>query len=50
MQLRQKRRVLIAAVAASNPEVLLLDEPTVGQDYAGLKGSKLGDSQKSARY
>lgn len=33
----QKRRVSIAAVAASNPEVLLLDEPTVGQDYAGLK-------------
>lgn len=33
----QKRRVSIAAVVASNPEVLLLDEPTVGQDYAGLK-------------
>lgn len=33
----QKRRVSIAAVAASNPPVLLLDEPTVGQDYAGLK-------------
>lgn len=33
----QKRRVSIAAVAAGNPEVLLLDEPTVGQDYAGLK-------------
>ncbi|MFR1481210.1 MAG: ATP-binding cassette domain-containing protein, partial [Hydrogeniiclostridium mannosilyticum] len=32
----QKRRVSIAAVVASNPEVLLLDEPTVGQDYAGL--------------
>ena len=32
----QKRRVSIAAVAASNPAVLLLDEPTVGQDYAGL--------------
>ena len=31
----QKRRVSIAAVVASNPEVLLLDEPTVGQDYAG---------------
>ena len=33
----QKRRVSIAAVAATKPEVLLLDEPTVGQDYAGLR-------------
>ena len=33
----QKRRASIAAVAASEPEILLLDEPTVGQDYAGLK-------------
>ena len=33
----QKRKTSIAAVAASDPEVLLLDEPTVGQDYAGLK-------------
>ena len=32
----QKRRVSIAAVAAGNPELLLLDEPTVGQDYSGL--------------
>ena len=32
----QKRRVSIAAVAAGNPIVLLLDEPTVGQDYKGL--------------
>ena len=32
----QKRRVSIAAVAAGKPEVLLLDEPTVGQDYKGL--------------
>lgn len=33
----QKRRVSIAAVCATKPEVLLLDEPTVGQDYEGLK-------------
>lgn len=32
----QKRRVSIAAVAAGNLKVLLLDEPTVGQDYKGL--------------
>lgn len=32
----QKRRVSIAAVVATNPKVLLLDEPTVGQDYKGL--------------
>lgn len=32
----QKRRVSIAAVAAGAPKVLLLDEPTVGQDYKGL--------------
>jgi energy-coupling factor transport system ATP-binding protein len=32
----QKRRVSIAAVLASKPELLLLDEPTVGQDYQGL--------------
>jgi energy-coupling factor transport system ATP-binding protein len=32
----QKRRVSIAAVMASKPELLLLDEPTVGQDYNGL--------------
>lgn len=32
----QKRRVSIAAVAAGKPKVLLLDEPTVGQDYQGL--------------
>lgn len=33
----QKRRVSIAAVVAGKPDILLLDEPTVGQDYAGLK-------------
>ena len=33
----QKRRVSIAAVLAARPEVLILDEPTVGQDYEGLK-------------
>ncbi|MBD5085866.1 MAG: ABC transporter ATP-binding protein [Clostridiales bacterium] len=33
----QKRRVSIAAVLATRPEVLILDEPTVGQDYEGLK-------------
>ncbi|MCD8086947.1 MAG: ATP-binding cassette domain-containing protein [Clostridiales bacterium] len=33
----QKRRVSIAAIAATKPKVLLLDEPTVGQDYRGLK-------------
>lgn len=32
----QKRRVSIAAVAAEDPDILLLDEPTVGQDYEGL--------------
>ena len=32
----QKRRVSIAAVAACESEILLLDEPTVGQDYDGL--------------
>ena len=33
----QKRRLSIAAVLAGKPEVLLLDEPTVGQDFEGLK-------------
>lgn len=33
----QKRRVSIAAVVAAQPQVLFLDEPTVGQDYTGLK-------------
>lgn len=33
----QKRRVSIAAVLASRPSVVILDEPTVGQDYKHLK-------------
>lgn len=33
----QKRLVGVCAVLATRPKVLLLDEPTVGQDYAGLK-------------
>jgi energy-coupling factor transport system ATP-binding protein len=33
----QKRRLSIAAIVAQGPEVLLLDEPTVGQDDANLR-------------
>jgi len=33
----QKRRVSIAAVSAGAPELLLLDEPTVGQDFENLE-------------
>lgn len=32
----QKRKVGVAAVLAMDPEVLLFDEPTVGQDYRSL--------------
>lgn len=32
----QKRRVSIAAVMAGQPKLVLLDEPTVGQDFDGL--------------
>lgn len=33
----QKRRLTIACVMAMEPEVILLDEPTVGQDHESLK-------------
>jgi energy-coupling factor transporter ATP-binding protein EcfA2 len=33
----QQRRVALAAVMASRPQALLLDEPTAGQDAAGRK-------------
>ncbi|WP_139905233.1 ABC transporter ATP-binding protein [Clostridium thermarum] len=33
----QKRRLTVACILAMEPEVILLDEPTVGQDYEGLK-------------
>jgi energy-coupling factor transporter ATP-binding protein EcfA2 len=33
----QKRKLGIAAVCATRPDVLLLDEPTVGQDHASLE-------------
>ena len=33
----QKRRADVAAVCASKPKVLFLDEPTVGQDHGNLK-------------
>ncbi len=33
----QKRKVSIASILAMKPEVLLLDEPTVGQDYESLE-------------
>ncbi len=33
----QKRRLTIAAILVMKPEVILLDEPTVGQDYEGLQ-------------
>lgn len=33
----QKRRAGIAAICACEPEVLFLDEPTVGQDFDNLK-------------
>lgn len=33
----QKRLVTVAAVCATAPKVLILDEPTVGQDYENLE-------------
>lgn len=33
----QKRKVSVATILAMKPEVLLFDEPTVGQDYDSLK-------------
>ncbi|MDR0875484.1 MAG: ATP-binding cassette domain-containing protein [Clostridiales Family XIII bacterium] len=33
----QKRLLTVAAVAAQEPQLLLLDEPTVGQDHAALQ-------------
>lgn len=33
----EKRRVSIAAIMAGKPDVVILDEPTVGQDYKHLK-------------
>jgi energy-coupling factor transporter ATP-binding protein EcfA2 len=33
----QKRLLTIAAIAAQEPELLLLDEPTVGQDHTALR-------------
>lgn len=33
----EKRRLTIASILASKQEILILDEPTVGQDYKGLK-------------
>ncbi|MCM1981866.1 ABC transporter ATP-binding protein [Lyngbya confervoides] len=32
-----RARIVIAAILAMNPEVIILDEPTVGQDYRGSR-------------
>ncbi|MFA5304010.1 MAG: ATP-binding cassette domain-containing protein [Candidatus Nanoarchaeia archaeon] len=36
LDLNQKKLVAIASIVAMNPELLILDEPTTGQDHAGL--------------
>ena len=33
MSFGQKKRVSIASILVLNPEILILDEPTAGQDY-----------------
>ncbi len=46
----QKRKLTIASICAMEPEVILLDEPTVGQDYEGLCNliDKLNDIHKNS--
>ncbi len=48
----QKRRLTIACVMAMEPETLLLDEPTVGQDFEGLKNvfEQLHDLYEKTNY
>jgi energy-coupling factor transport system ATP-binding protein len=36
LDLNQKKLVAIASIVAMNPELIILDEPTTGQDHAGL--------------
>lgn len=46
----QKRKLTIASICAMEPEVILLDEPTVGQDYDGLCNliDRLNDIHKTS--